>query len=190
MLFIARFSSLSNLTFLVVFLCAGECEVDCAMRTVMHVCHGKRRCRLEATRENFGDPCRAGIPPYLSVVYTCGEFCCVDWEKCNRGRSSCLFARFIFGPHAAKSRLLSSVLLLLSWLSSSDPHSKSTANFPNAYLDHVTQNWSHVLTEWPRGLDADTALLFSLSQFRGASSGRWREKTCIHTASAGRKPQL
>ena len=51
----------------------GECEADCPIRTVMHVCHGKRRCVLEARRENFGDPCRQGVTPYLSVVYTCGK---------------------------------------------------------------------------------------------------------------------
>ncbi|KAG7201376.1 hypothetical protein KM043_004140 [Ampulex compressa] len=47
------------------------CMVAYATETVMHLCHGKRRCTVVANSSTFGEPCRPDSTTYLKVVYTC-----------------------------------------------------------------------------------------------------------------------
>lgn len=48
-----------------------ECEAACSVKTVMRMCHGKRRCTVPASSDTFGNPCDRGVKKYLSVIYTC-----------------------------------------------------------------------------------------------------------------------
>ncbi|XP_032689135.1 uncharacterized protein LOC116852673 isoform X1 [Odontomachus brunneus] len=47
------------------------CMINFATETVMHLCHGKRRCSVVANSTTFGEPCRPDSRTYLKVVYTC-----------------------------------------------------------------------------------------------------------------------
>ncbi|XP_053607910.1 uncharacterized protein LOC128673816 [Plodia interpunctella] len=38
---------------------------------VMQICHGKRRCTVEANSKTFGTPCKSQSRTYLKVVYAC-----------------------------------------------------------------------------------------------------------------------
>jgi hypothetical protein len=42
------------------------------------MCHGKRRCTLNASSSTFGNPCSPQSHLYLRVVYTCGNECFVS----------------------------------------------------------------------------------------------------------------
>ncbi|XP_075215039.1 protein eva-1 homolog C-like [Lycorma delicatula] len=48
-----------------------SCLVSYATETVMHFCHGKRRCTISADAATFGSPCQKESRTYLKVVYTC-----------------------------------------------------------------------------------------------------------------------
>ncbi|XP_057365954.1 protein eva-1-like isoform X1 [Daphnia carinata] len=47
------------------------CEASFSTETVMQMCHGKRRCTLNASSSTFGNPCSPQSHLYLRVVYTC-----------------------------------------------------------------------------------------------------------------------
>ncbi|EFX61603.1 hypothetical protein DAPPUDRAFT_69143 [Daphnia pulex] len=49
------------------------CEASFSTETVMQMCHGKRRCTLNASSSTFGNPCSPQSHLYLRVVYTCGN---------------------------------------------------------------------------------------------------------------------
>ncbi|KAG8225254.1 hypothetical protein J437_LFUL006486 [Ladona fulva] len=50
------------------------CLVSYATETAMQMCHGKRKCVLNANAATFGNPCKQESRMYLKVVYTCGEY--------------------------------------------------------------------------------------------------------------------
>nr|CAD7263112.1 unnamed protein product [Timema shepardi] len=66
------------------------CLVSYATETVMHVCHGKRRCTLSADAATFGNPCRPESRMYLKVVYTCGQYITGSLETYITGDSTYL----------------------------------------------------------------------------------------------------
>lgn len=51
----------------------SACEASFSTETVMQMCHGKRRCTLNASSSTFGNPCSPQSHLYLRVVYTCGN---------------------------------------------------------------------------------------------------------------------
>ena len=51
----------------------AACEASFSTETVMQMCHGKRRCTLNASSSTFGNPCSPQSHLYLRVVYTCGN---------------------------------------------------------------------------------------------------------------------
>ncbi|XP_046391583.1 uncharacterized protein LOC124159717 [Ischnura elegans] len=47
------------------------CLVSYATETAMQMCHGKRKCILNANAATFGNPCKQESRMYLKIVYTC-----------------------------------------------------------------------------------------------------------------------
>ncbi|XP_059045402.1 protein eva-1-like [Achroia grisella] len=47
------------------------CSAPHGTDTVMQICHGKRRCQIEASNKTFGSPCKSQTRTYLKVVYAC-----------------------------------------------------------------------------------------------------------------------
>lgn len=49
------------------------CQQLYATETVMHICHGRRRCEITARTDIFGKPCQYITPQQLKIVYTCSK---------------------------------------------------------------------------------------------------------------------
>ncbi|XP_028160445.1 protein eva-1-like isoform X2 [Ostrinia furnacalis] len=47
------------------------CIAPHTLDTVMQICHGKRRCLIEASDRVFGAPCNSSTRTYLKVIYAC-----------------------------------------------------------------------------------------------------------------------
>ncbi|XP_076177779.1 uncharacterized protein LOC143152023 isoform X3 [Ptiloglossa arizonensis] len=47
------------------------CKASNATKTVINLCHGKRRCSVVANSSTFGEPCSLDTRTYLRVAYTC-----------------------------------------------------------------------------------------------------------------------
>ncbi|XP_066554763.1 protein eva-1 homolog C isoform X1 [Amia ocellicauda] len=50
---------------------AIECQSSRALPVVMTWCHGRRSCSVNASPQEFGDPCYSGVRKHLHVIYTC-----------------------------------------------------------------------------------------------------------------------